>query len=81
MPVASPRTSSMSAAALRPTRVATAFRLVLSDKNVNAVLVNIFAGINRCDWVAAGVVKAVRETKLNGAAGRAARRHERRRGP
>ncbi len=46
-------------------RVATAFRLVLSDKNVKAVLVNIFAGINRCDWVADGVVKAVKETKLS----------------
>ncbi len=45
-------------------RVATAFRLVLSDKNVKAVLVNIFAGINRCDWVAEGVVKAVREIDL-----------------
>ncbi|MCX8253324.1 succinyl-CoA synthetase, beta subunit [Beijerinckiaceae bacterium RH AL1] len=45
-------------------RVATAFRLVLSDKNVKAVLVNIFAGINRCDWVADGVVKAVKETNL-----------------
>jgi malate-CoA ligase subunit beta len=46
-------------------RVATAFRLVLSDKNVKAVLVNIFAGINRCDWVAEGVVKAVKETNLD----------------
>ncbi len=46
-------------------RVATAFRLVLSDKNVKVVLVNIFAGINRCDWVAEGVVKAVREIKLD----------------
>ena len=46
-------------------RVATAFRLVLSDKNVKAVLVNIFAGINRCDWVADGIVKAVEETKLS----------------
>jgi malate-CoA ligase subunit beta len=44
-----------------PERVATAFRLVLADPNVSAVLVNIFAGINRCDWVAEGVVKAVRE--------------------
>ncbi|HTO84002.1 MAG TPA: malate--CoA ligase subunit beta, partial [Methylomirabilota bacterium] len=34
-----------------PERVAKAFRLVLSDANVEAVLVNIFAGINRCDWV------------------------------
>jgi malate-CoA ligase subunit beta len=45
-------------------RVATAFRLVLSDANVKAVLVNIFAGINRCDWVAQGVVDAVRETDI-----------------
>jgi malate-CoA ligase subunit beta len=47
-----------------PERVATAFRLVLSDKNVKAVLVNIFAGINRCDWVAEGVVHAVQETDM-----------------
>ncbi len=43
-----------------PERVAEAFRLVLSDKNVKAILVNIFAGINRCDWVAEGVVQAAR---------------------
>jgi len=47
-----------------PERVATAFRLVLSDKKVRSVLVNIFAGINRCDWVAEGVVHAVRETDI-----------------
>ena len=45
-------------------RVATAFRIVLSDKNVKAVLVNIFAGINRCDWVAEGIVKAVKDVKI-----------------
>jgi malate-CoA ligase subunit beta len=44
-----------------PERVATAFRLVLSDHNVRAVLVNIFAGINRCDWVAQGIVHACQE--------------------
>ena len=43
-----------------PERVQTAFNLVLSDKNVKAILVNIFAGINRCDWVAQGVVQAAR---------------------
>ena len=37
-------------------RVATSIELVLSDDNVEAILVNIFAGINRCDWVAQGVV-------------------------
>ncbi len=42
-----------------PERVAKAFRLVLSDKKVDAILVNIFAGINRCDWVAEGVIQAV----------------------
>lgn len=47
-----------------PERVATAFRLVLSDRNVKAILVNIFAGINRCDWIAEGVVKAAREVKI-----------------
>ncbi|MEL6466200.1 MAG: malate--CoA ligase subunit beta [Pseudomonadota bacterium] len=44
-----------------PDRVAKAFRLVLSDKNVQAILVNIFAGINRCDWVAEGVVQAMKD--------------------
>ncbi len=48
-----------------PERVATAFRLVLSDRRVKVVLVNIFAGINRCDWVAQGVVDAVRAEKLD----------------
>jgi len=47
-----------------PDRVAAAFRLVLSDPNIQAMLVNIFAGINRCDWVAQGVVQAARETEL-----------------
>lgn len=47
-----------------PDRVAKAFRLVMSDGNVQAVLVNIFAGINRCDWVAEGVVQALREVKV-----------------
>lgn len=48
-----------------PERVAKAFRLVMSDKNVQAVLVNIFAGINRCDWVAEGVVQALREVRVD----------------
>jgi len=46
-------------------RVATAFRLVLLDHNVRAILVNIFAGINRCDWVAQGIVQACREISIN----------------
>jgi malate-CoA ligase subunit beta len=41
-----------------PERVLKAFRAVLNDEKVSAMLVNIFAGINRCDWVAQGVVDA-----------------------
>lgn len=41
-----------------PDRVFKAFRAVLQDSNVKVVLVNIFAGINRCDWVAEGIVEA-----------------------
>ena len=48
-----------------PERVEKAFNLVLSDANVQAMLVNIFAGINRCDWVAEGVVQAVRKIDLS----------------
>jgi succinyl-CoA synthetase beta subunit len=47
-----------------PERVVRAFRTVLADGNVSVVLVNIFAGINRCDWVAEGVVTAYRELGL-----------------
>ncbi len=47
-----------------PERVVRAFRTVLGDRNVGVVLVNIFAGINRCDWVAEGVVQAYRELGL-----------------
>jgi succinyl-CoA synthetase beta subunit len=46
-----------------PEKVTNAFRLVLADPKVKAILVNIFAGINRCDWVAQGVVQAVRELR------------------
>jgi len=41
-----------------------AFNLVLSDPNVETILVNIFAGINRCDWIAEGVVHAVQKIDL-----------------
>jgi malate-CoA ligase subunit beta len=40
------------------------FNAVLNDRNVEAILVNIFAGINRCDWIAEGVIRAVRELNL-----------------
>jgi malate-CoA ligase subunit beta len=42
-----------------PERVIKAFKAVLADTNVKTLLVNIFAGINRCDWIATGVVEAI----------------------
>ena len=46
-------------------RVTTAFKLILSDPNVEGILVNIFGGIMRCDVIAEGVVSAAREVSLN----------------
>ena len=46
-------------------RMAKALRLVMSDDTVQAVLVNIFAGINRCDWIAEGVVMALRTAAVD----------------
>ena len=42
-------------------RVAEAFKIILSDDNVKAVLVNIFGGIVRCDMIAEGIIAAVKE--------------------
>jgi len=44
-------------------KVAAAFRIILSDKNVCAVLINIFGGITRCDEVARGILAAIKEVK------------------
>jgi len=46
-------------------RVTEAFKLILSDSNVEGILVNIFGGIMRCDVIADGVVAAAREVSLN----------------
>jgi succinyl-CoA synthetase beta subunit len=46
-------------------RVAVAFKLIISDPNVEAILVNIFGGIMRCDVIAEGVVAAAREINLH----------------
>jgi succinyl-CoA synthetase beta subunit len=46
-------------------RVTTAFKLILSDPNVEGVLVNIFGGIMRCDVIAEGVIAAAREVALH----------------
>ena len=45
-------------------KVTAAFKLILSDKNVRGILINIFGGIMRCDVLAQGVVDAAKETKL-----------------
>ena len=47
-----------------PEKIANAFRIVLQDPNVRVILVNIFAGINRCDWIATGVVQATRDQEI-----------------
>ena len=46
-------------------QVSNAFRILLSDRNVRAVLINIFGGIMRCDIVAEGVVAAARKEKVS----------------
>jgi len=48
-----------------PEKVGNAFRIVLQDPNVKIILVNIFAGINRCDWIAEGLVQAMRDQDIN----------------
>lgn len=48
-----------------PERVCQAFRTVLSDAKVSVILVNIFAGINRCDWIANGVIQAYRDVGID----------------
>ena len=45
-------------------RVAEAFKLILSDDKVRAILVNIFGGIVRCDLIAEGIIQAVREVRV-----------------
>ena len=46
-------------------KVSSAFKLILSDKNVKGILINIFGGIMRCDVLAQGVVEAAKEINLS----------------
>ena len=46
-------------------KVSAAFKIILSDKNVKGILINIFGGIMRCDVLAQGVVDAAKEIKIN----------------
>ncbi len=47
-----------------PEKVTNACRIVLEDPNVRCILVNIFAGINRCDWIAKGLIQACDSLKI-----------------
>ena len=46
-------------------KVSAAFKIILSDKNVKGILINIFGGIIRCDVIAEGVIAAAKETNLS----------------
>jgi len=46
-------------------KVSAAFKIILSDKNVKGILINIFGGIMRCDVLAQGLVDAAKETRLS----------------
>ncbi len=48
-----------------PEKVLSALRIILQDKNVRSILVNIFGGITRCDDVAQGIIKAKRDMNLD----------------
>ena len=46
-------------------KVSKAFQIILSDENVEGILVNIFGGIMRCDIIAEGIIAAAKEVSLN----------------
>ena len=48
-----------------PEKMVKAFKLISQDEKVKVILVNIFAGINRCDWVAEGIVQALQKIEIN----------------
>ncbi|MDA9065785.1 malate--CoA ligase subunit beta [Candidatus Pelagibacter sp.] len=47
-----------------PEKIVKAFKLITMDQKVKVILVNIFAGINRCDWVAEGIVQALKKIEV-----------------
>ena len=58
-----------------------ALEVITSDRNVNAILFNIFGGITRCDEIAKGIIEASRRIEIDDAARRPPRRHQLGRGP
>lgn len=59
-----PQTSWMLAVAATQERVSEAFRLIVSDSKVKAILVNIFGGIVRCDMIARAIIYALNEARI-----------------
>lgn len=47
-----------------PETVKKAFEILLADKNVKSIFINIFGGIMRCDYIAEGVIKATQELEM-----------------
>ena len=47
-----------------PEKIVKAFKLITSDEKVKVILINIFFGINRSDWVAEGIVQALQKIKI-----------------
>jgi len=47
-----------------PEKIVKAFKLITMDEKVKVILINIFAGINRCDWVAEGIVQALKKIEI-----------------
>ena len=47
-----------------PEKIVKAFKLISMDEKVKVILINIFAGINRCDWVAEGIVQALQKIEI-----------------
>ena len=60
-----------------PEKVTEAFKIMLKNKKVKAILVNIFGGIMKCDTIATGVITACKAVNLQRAAGRAHEGHQR----
>jgi succinyl-CoA synthetase beta subunit len=59
-------------------KVTAAFKIITADPEVKGIFVNIFGGIMKCDTIAEGVIAAVKEVGLQGAAGGPPRGHQRR---
>ncbi len=57
-------------------QVTEAFKILIADKNVKAILVNIFGGIMKCDVIAQGIINAAKTLKLSCAACRSSRRNK-----